>query len=77
MRISLLFAMAALLASCADTQYIVKPLKMPTPLNNLSEVDLIKQLECVSNETYVDVIKTYRREDTLVGIIKSTHPESQ
>jgi len=74
MRISLLLVMAVLLASCCEPKRIAVPLQSPPPLNNYTEKQLEANLgECVSDKTYIDIIDTYRRVDTLTGIINSTN----
>lgn len=76
MKASLLLVMVAVLSSCTTVKYIPVDLTkhLPPRLENLTEQELDKQLgECVSDATYIDIIETYRRKDTLRGIIESTH----
>ena len=66
MRISLLLAVI-LTSSC--TQYIVKPLPMPPPIERPTEGDL----ECLSDNAYELIVGMDKRIETLLGIIRSTH----
>jgi len=73
MKISILLVMAVSLASCCTPKRVQTELHLPPPLNNFTEKQLAVVLgECVSDSTYIDIVKTYRRVDTLTDIIKST-----
>lgn len=65
-KVSLLVA-AILISSC--TQYIVKPLPVPPPIERPTEGDL----ECLSDNAYELVVGMDKRIETLLKIIRSTH----
>lgn len=75
---SLLLVMVALLSSCVgDPKQVAVDLtnQLPPDRVNLTEDQLKERLEkcmCVSDDTYIDIIETYRRKNTLRGIIEST-----